>query len=120
MVIGNEILYAIFLILVISFFVLIKIAYYVKNININRTENIIKHINKNEFVEKKSCNIEESNDNKKKRVEDEINFESKWEKKDLKSNLSGIGDENIVDGTSSLNAIDLMREMNKSNKKKSG
>ena len=112
---------SIFLILVLSFFILIKIAYYIKNLKINSSEKIIeKHIISGNQSYVKQEEVAESEEDKLKRVQDKVDLESKWEKDKVESNITGLGNEKIKDGSSSLDAIDMMRKMNNGNKKKSG
>lgn len=117
--ISSELLLCIFFILILSLFVLIKIADYIKKINLNNTV-IEKHIIK------ESSNII-NNDNINKKVKDKeknnevLDLDSKWSKpKDVESNMKGLGEEKVVDGSKSLDAVQLMRKFSKKNKGESG
>lgn len=126
--IGAEIFYAIFLILVLSFFVLIKIAFYIKNLKIKGSgEKIIeKHfINNGVGLGNNSSTVvqEESEEEKQRRIKEQIDMESKWEKDEVEGNMSGLGEENKSDASSSMDAVEMLRKMNREQKgdnKKSG
>lgn len=120
----GEIISAVLFLMVCLFFILIYIAYLLKNIKLGGvSEKIIeKHFvsqtekdvgrTKTETVNK--TNYEETAEERKKRVEDSIQYEEKWKKeKDIKSNMSDIGDKTVVDGSKAMDAVNLMRKMGK-------
>jgi len=111
--IGSQLLYLIVLLLFLSLLILIKIADYLKNSNINiintTEERIDKDIKKS--TNNKSNNNCDSNDIK---IED---LDSKWAKtKTVETNMDGLGDKKVVDGSASLDAVKLMRDLKNKNK----
>lgn len=121
----GEVISAVLFLMVCLFFVLIYIAYLLKNIKVGGvSEKIIeKHFvssagkdvrgdNSAETVNK--SNHEETPEERKKRIEESIQYEEKWKKeKDIKSNINDIGNKTVVDGSKAMDAVNLMRKMGK-------
>lgn len=111
--ISSQLLYLIVLILFLSLLVLIKIADYIRNSNINiiktTEEKVIKDTKKS--YDKPKENKSDFDD-----IEIE-NLDSKWTKnKTVETNMNGLGDKKVVDGTASLDAVKLMRDLKNKNK----
>jgi hypothetical protein len=109
--INSKVLLGIFLILILSLFILIKIADYIKRINftnINVTE---------KTIIKESPNIKKDKDEDKNLNDEAMDLESKWSKpQNVESNMRGLGEEKVIDGSKSLDAVQLMRGIRKNNK----
>lgn len=111
--IGSQLLYLIVLILFLSLLVLIKIADYLRNSNIN----IIK-TTEEKIVRETRKGDNKTNENKSNCDDIEIeDLDSKWSKnKTVETNMDGLGDKKVVDGSASLDAVKLMRDLKNKNK----
>lgn len=121
--IGSQLLYLIALILFLSLLVLIKIADFIKKSNFNNTNKIIeKHFydstkNGNESENDKTDLKKENNLSD---IDEANNLDEKWssskKSKSFESNMDGLGDKNVINGSSSLDAVQLMRNMKRKEK----
>jgi hypothetical protein len=121
--IGSQLLYLIALILFLSLLVLIKIADFIKKSNFNNTNKIIE---KHFYDSPKNGNETENNkadlkkENSLSDIDEANNLDEKWssskKSKSFESNMDGLGDKNVINGSSSLDAVQLMRNMKRKGK----
>jgi hypothetical protein len=101
---------AILLVMIIAVFILIRIAYYIKNLKLNLPyETVTENTNISNVIDKNSKVKSNLYNNPKSMLND---LDSKWEKKtEVKSSVNNLGKEKVVDGSKSLDAVNLMRKM---------
>lgn len=116
----NEIVSGILFLLVCLFFVLLYIAYLLKNLKIGVSEKVVeKHfVSSNGNIKSNDSKTEtitkeESPEERKRKIEESIQFREKWNNQEVKSNVNEIGKKTVIDGKSSLNAVELMRKLGK-------
>lgn len=123
--IGSQLLYLIALILFLSLLVLIKIADFVKKSNFNGTNKIIEKYFYNNSKDKDDTNSKNDKTDSKKEndlvdIDEAKNLDEKWsnakKSKSFECNMDGLGDKNVIDGSSSLDAVQLMRNMKRKEK----
>lgn len=108
----SQLLCLIALILFFSLLVLIKLVDRLKDVNFKKTDTIV--------IEKQTSKVNsDKKNNKSEDLEPSIveDLDNKWLKsRKVESKLDGIGDKNVVDGSASMNAVNIMRNLkNKSN-----
>lgn len=119
--IGSQLLYLIALILFLSLLVLIKIADFVKKSNFNNTEKIVeKHFYNKDDSNSKNVKTDLKKESSSTDIDEAKNLDEKWsnpkKSKSFESNIDGLGDKSIIDGSSSLDAVQLMRNMKRKEK----
>jgi hypothetical protein len=121
--IGSQMLYLIALILFLSLLVLIKIADFIKKSNFNNANKIIeKHFydNSENRNESKNDKTDLKKENSLSDIDEAKNLDEKWsnskKSKSFESNMDGLGDKNVTNGSSSLDAVQLMRNMKRKEK----
>jgi len=113
--VGSDVLSAIMSLLLIITVILVYISYILSTIKgvIGSSEKIIeKHVIHGKRGE---YNVDEedgiTDEERRRKIQEDIKLEEKWNNRKVESKTNGVGTENIVDGKKSLDAVNKLRKM---------
>jgi len=95
------------------FVALLYIAHLIRTLKIGGSvERVIeKHYGSTKVSESEQEHEGETEEEKRARIQRDIDLENRWKKDGVESHVGGIGDKKVVDGKSSMNAVEAMRRM---------
>jgi len=117
--ITGEVISAIIFLLILIPILLTYIAYLLRNFKSGVSERIVERYVSNGQPESKDfVNLNETEEQKRARVQKDIDMENRWKKDNVESNVDGVGNSETVDGKSSLDAVEQLKKLSGDNNKK--